>query len=161
MRFHIDYDDGHSIRGWIVPDNPLAISRMVVAADGRRIAEIPAFIVDEAFRHNGWHATGQCSFLLTEAEIPGLAGLQNLELYDSDTNVRIYRRHPEANFVQQRVFLINTGIAPETVLQNTLFPYFQHCYFGMHRLTDEIVSSILGTRIMPSAFLSGAITVPR
>jgi hypothetical protein len=161
MRFHIDYDDGQSIRGWIVPDNPLAVSRTVVVADGRRIAEIPAFITDEAFRHNGWHATGQCTFVLTEAEIPGLATLRDLELYDADTNVRIYRRPPEAAFVQRRVILINTGIEPETVLQNALFPYFRHSYFGLHRLTDEIITSILHTQMMPSAFLSGAITVPR
>jgi hypothetical protein len=161
MRFHVDFDDGQSIRFWIVPDNPLAISRVVVVAEGRRIAEIPAFIVDEAFRHNGWHSSGQCTFFLTEAQVPGLTGLRHLELYDADTNVRIFRRATEETFVQQRLLLINTGIEPEAVLQAALFPHFQHCYFGLHRLTDEIVTSIIGSRVMPSAFISGAVTVPR
>lgn len=161
MRFHIDHDAGDAIRCWIVPDNPLAVSRIVAVADGRRIGEIPAFITDEAFRRNGWHATGQCTFVLTESHVPGLAALRDLELYDADTNVRIYRRVAQTELVQQRVLLINTGIKPEAVLQAALFPYFQHCYFGLHRLTDEIVTSILESRVMPSAFMSGAVTVPR
>ncbi len=161
MRFHIDYDDDQSIRGWIVPDNPLAISRVVAVAEGRRIAEISAFITDDVIRRNGWHATGQCIFILTDAEIPGLSTLRDLELYDADTNVRIYRRAPQADFVQQRFLFINTGIRPETALQVALFPHFRHCYFGLHLLTDEIATSILSTQMMPSAFLAGAVTVPR
>jgi hypothetical protein len=161
MRFHIDYDDDQSIRGWIVPDNPLAISRVVAVAEGKRVGEIAAFITDDEIRRNGWHATGQCIFILTDAEIPGLSTLQDLELYDADTNVRIYRRAPGADFVQQRFLLINTGIKPETALQVALFPHFRHCYFGLNQLTDEIATSILSTQMMPSAFLAGAVTVPR
>jgi hypothetical protein len=161
MRFFFDSDDGHSLHFWIVPDNPVAISRVVVSVGGRRVAEFSAFHSDETFRKLGWHATGQCTFHLTAAEIPGLVEIQDLELYDADTNVRIYRRFPDRGMVRQRVLLINTGIEPETVLQSMLYPYFQHCYFGLHRLTDEIMTSILGTQLMPSALLSGAITVPR
>lgn len=161
MRFYINSDSRDALHFWIVPDNPVATSRVVVAVGGRRMAEIPAFITDETFRKLGWHATGQCTFLLTPAEVPGLAEMTDLELYDADTNVRIYRRFPDAGMVRQRVLLINTGIEPETVLQSMLYPYFQHCYFGMHRLTEEIMTSILSTSMMPSALLSGAIIVPR
>ena len=37
MRFCIDEDSGHVIRGWVAPDNPLAISRVVVTVEGRRV----------------------------------------------------------------------------------------------------------------------------
>ncbi len=94
MRFHIDCDKGDLIQGWIVPDNPLAISRVVVSTGGRRIADIPASVVDDNFRQFGWHSTGQCTFQITEAQVPGLAALQDLDLYDADTNVRIFRRFP-------------------------------------------------------------------
>jgi hypothetical protein len=161
MRFHIDCDRGDLIQGWIVPDNPLAISRVVVSAGGRRIADIPASLTDDNFRQFGWHSTGQCTFQVTEAQVPGLAGLQDLDLYDADTNVRIFRRFPEEGLVRQRVMLITTGIDPDTVLQTALFPYFGHCYFGLHRLTDEIMTSILGSQMMPSLLLSGAVIVPR
>jgi len=161
MRFHIDFDHGDLIRGWIVPDNPLAISRVVVSTGGRRIADVPASIVDENFRHFGWHSTGQCTFSLTDAEVPGLSGLPDLELFDADTNVRIFRRSPDDGLLQQRFLLVNTGIEPETTLQMALHPYFRHSYFGLHRLTDEVLTSILGSEVMPSLFLSGALIVPR
>jgi hypothetical protein len=161
MRFFIDHDQGASIRGWIVPDNPLAISRVAVSVDGRRVAEIPASVTDETFRRNGWHATGQCTFVLTPTEVPGLAAIPRLELYDADTNVLIYRRAPPEEQVRLRTMLINTGIEPETALQAALFPHFQHCHFNVHRLSDEIVTSLLSCGAMPSALLSGAVTIPR
>ena len=161
MRYFIDNDDGHSIRGWIVPDNPLAISRVVVAVEGRRVAEVAAQVTDATFRRNGWHSPGQCTFMLPEAEVPGLPGLPRLELYDADTNVMVYRRTPAARTVAQRVLLINTGIEPESALQGALFPYFQHSYFRIHKLPDEILASVLSSRTVPSMLLSGAVIVPR
>lgn len=161
MRFFIDLDQGDLIRGWIVPDNPLAVSRVVVSVDGRRVAEVPAQLTDLTFKENGWHSTGQCTFQLTEAEVPGLAGLPRLDLYDADTNVLVYRRARKAGLVQQRLVLLNTSIHPETVLQAALFRHFQQCHFGLERLSDEILTSTLACRFAPSALLSGAITVPR
>ncbi len=161
MRFFIDYDNGDRIRGWIVPDNPLAISRVAVAVDGRRLAEVEAAHTDIVFKQNGWHSTGQCTFELTDAEVPGIAVLPRIELYDADTNVLIYRRAPQAGLVPERVMLINTSIQPDSVLQAALFPYFQQAHFGLERLSDEILTSIFGCRYVASALLAGAVTVPR
>ncbi|MCJ2094967.1 hypothetical protein MKK67_21045 [Methylobacterium sp. J-072] len=161
MRYFIDHDHGDSIRGWIVPDNPLAISRVMVSVGGQRVAEIPASVTDEAFKRNGWHATGQCTFVVTPAEVPGLPDIARLELYDADTNVLVYRRMPPDGLVRLRTMLINTGIEAETVLQAALFPHFQHCYFGIHKLPDEILTCVLTGPAAPSAFLSGAVTIPR
>lgn len=160
MRFFIDHDDGHSIRGWIVPDNQLAISRVVVSVDGRRVAEVAATLTDPTFKTNGWHATGQCIFIVTEADVPGLSGLERLELYDADTNVLVHRRLPADRLLDRRLCLINTGIEPETVLQNVLFPHFKRSYFGLHRLSDEILSSLF-LYPTPSMLLSGAVVIPR
>ena len=161
MRFLIDFDVGDRIRGWIVPDNPLAVSRVVVSVDGRRVAEVPATITEPVFQQNGWHSTGQCVFDLTEAEVPGLSTLPVVELYDADTNVLAYRRAPREALIDRRVLLINTGIQPEAGLQTALFPFFQQSYFNLHRLSDEIVTSILGNATPTSQLVSGAITVPR
>jgi hypothetical protein len=161
MRFLIDYDNGDVIRGWIVPDNPLAVSRVVVSVEGRRLAEVAATITEPAFQHNGWHSTGQCVFELRDAEVPGLSTMPVLELYDADTNVLVHRRVPRERLIDRRVLLINTGIHAEVGLQNALFPYFQQSYFGIHKLSDEIVSSVLGNMTPTSQLLSGALVVPR
>ena len=161
MRFFIDYDNGDVIRGWIVPDNPLAVSRVAVSVEGRRVAEVAATITEPVFQHNGWHSTGQCVFELRQSEVPGLSAIPVLELYDADTNVLVYRRVPREGLIDRRVLLINTSIHPEVGLQNTLFPYFQQSYFGIHNLSDEIVTSVLGNLTPTSQLLSGALVVPR
>ncbi|MCJ2134960.1 hypothetical protein MKK69_12955 [Methylobacterium sp. J-026] len=160
MRFFIDHDDGHSIRGWIVPDNQLATSHVVVSVEGRRVATVAASLTDPTFKNNGWHATGQCIFVVTEADVPGLSGLERLELYDADTNVLVHRRVPMDSLLQMRMCLINTGIDPETVLQSALFPHFERSYFGLHRMSDEILTSLF-LNAARSVLLSGAVVIPR
>jgi hypothetical protein len=160
VRFHIDHDDGHSIRGWIVPDNQQVIGRVAASVDGRRVAEIEASLTDPAFTTNGWHATGQCIFLVTENDVPGLPYLKNVELYDADTNTLIHKRAASEGSVYLRTCLINTSIEPELTLQSALFPHYEKCYFGVHKLSDEIISSILLSPTR-SLLLSGSITIPR
>lgn len=161
MRFLIGGDTGATIHGWIVPDNPLALSRVAVRTGGRQIAEVETSIFDENFLKFGWHSTGHCSFEITEADVPGLAQLADLELYDADTNVRLHRRVKNLETINTRFFLVQTGIYPEVQLQNLLFPYFQHSYFGLHKLSDEVINSIFTTPAMSSLFLTGSINVPR
>jgi hypothetical protein len=161
MRFFIDHDDGHSIRGWIVPDNPLAVGRVVVSVEGRRVAQIEASIVSEEFQRNGWHATGQCIFLITEAEVPGLHEMSRLELFEADTNVLIHRRTPADGTLPHRLCLISTGINSEANLQANLFPYFRTSYFNIDRMSDEVLSIILMKPNATSQLLAGNLTVPR
>ena len=161
MRFFIDFDTGDEIRGWVVPDNPLAVSRVVVAVDGERRAELPANIVNETFKQNGWHSTGQCAFQLSGVEIPGLADAPRLELYDADTNLLVHRRVPPTGLVNQQLMLLNTSIKPETTIQGALFPHFQQSYFNLHRLSDEMMVSVFGIRKPVPVFLSGNVIVPR
>ncbi|MGU3541057.1 hypothetical protein [Methylobacterium sp. A54F] len=161
MRFFIDFDTGDRIRGWVVPDNPLAISRVRVVADGRHLAEVAATDTDETFRRNGWHATGQCTFEIGEAVVPGLAGIPRLEVYDADTNVLVHRRRPAAGLLQSRLCLINTSIQPEDTIQGLLYPFFQQNYFGVSRLNEEVMRCVLGNPTVTSSFISGALVIPR
>lgn len=161
MRFYVDLDQGHEIRCWVVPDNPLAISRIFVALDGRRVAEIPAGITDQAIRANGWHSTGQCVFQITEAEVPGLTAAQRVEIYDTDTNVLIYRRSPHTNLIDGKVLLVDTSINADSVLQAAMFDRFQQSYFGIGKLSDEILRVLFESPWLKSSFLSGAIIIPR
>ncbi|KQP41548.1 hypothetical protein ASF49_16735 [Methylobacterium sp. Leaf104] len=161
MRFSINHDTGDSIRGWIAPDNPLAISRVVVSIGGRRVAEVAASESHEEFVKAGWHSTGQCIFQLTDAEVPGLAMTPRLELYDSDTNVLVYRRLPEDSVLPQRVILLNTSVRQDVGLEAALFPFFRQSYFNLHKLPEDTLSNILGDRILTSCLLSGGVGVPR
>lgn len=161
MRFNIDYDLGHLVRGWVVPDNPVAISRVFVTVDGRRVAEVASAQIDDAIRSNGWHSTGQCVFEVTEAVVPDLASVRRLEIYDADTNILVYRRASRDGLVQGRLLLINTSIEPETAIQAALFEHFQQSYFGIGRFSEEVMRVVLDSHWLTSSFLSGAVIYPR
>ncbi|KQO64021.1 hypothetical protein ASF22_21675 [Methylobacterium sp. Leaf87] len=161
MRFYVDHDLGAEIRFWVVPDNPLAISRVFVAVEGRRVAEIPATITDDGIRANGWHSTGHCVFRLTPEDVPGLAEARRVEIYDTDTNVLIYRRIRQDGLRTGKVLLVDTSIVPETRIPAALFDRFQQSYLGVGRLSDEVLRVLFESPWLASSFVSGAIIVPR
>ena len=91
MRFHIDCDTGDLIQGWIVPDNPLAVSRVAVSAGGRRIADVPAAFVDEKGRRNVLSSPINSNFKLPDKlkfkiqpKGKGLSPMRQPFLYESD-----------------------------------------------------------------------------
>lgn len=161
MRFLLSSDEGDVIRGWVVPDNPLAISRVSVSIEGRRVAEVSAIHTDPNFIHLGWHATGQCHFEIRDTDVPGLAGIERLEIYDVDTNVMIYRRTPDTGLTDKKAILLNGHIRPETVIQASLFPYFRQSYFGIGRFPDEILRAMFDTVTLDSCLMAGSIIFPR
>ncbi len=161
MKFFIDTDRGDVIQGWIVPDNPLAIGRVYVSVDGRRVAEIPATEFIPELREGGLHATGQCRFQVNEENVPGLAALPRLEIRDVDTNVLVHRRTPDPGLCRLKAVLVNTGIHPETVLQAALYPHFQQSYFGIGKFSEQVLSVLFDNPLIDSCFMSGAIVYPR
>src|SRR3954454_21362805 len=99
MRFFIDFDQGDRLGGWVIPDNPMAVSRVAVSVDGRRVAEISANLIDRGFVERGWHSTGQCTFWIMDEHVPGLASIPRLEVHDLDTNVLVHRRVPKEEVI--------------------------------------------------------------
>ena len=161
MRFYIDFDHGDRIGGWVVPDNPVAVSRVAISVDGRRIAEVSATIIDRGICERGWHSTGQCTFWITEQDVPGMAEMPRLEVHDVDTNLLVHRRVPKDEVSQTRMLLVNTSINPELAIQGLLFRHFQQSYFGVGKLSEEILQSVFGNRNVESCFMAGGLTVPR
>src|SRR4051812_14103086 len=121
MRFNIDCDTGDVIQGWVVPDNPTTVGCVVVAVDGERVAKIGTLGFDNNIVTQGWHATGQCRFEVSENDVPNLANITHLEIYDLETNVLLYRRVPKQEIVDKTLLLINTSLYPENAIQSLLF----------------------------------------
>lgn len=156
MRFRIQADLGNEIKGYVVPDNPAAISRVAVSVDGRRVAEVAASKIEPSLKRRGWHSTGQCLFVISEAIVPDLAEIDHLEIYDIDTNVLIHRRASQArSHVEERVFLVGTSINSENEIQTALFPHFRQCYFDINKLSEEVIDSILASQEVQSCFVTG------
>lgn len=160
MRFCFDGDRGDVIEGWLVPDNPIAVSRVHVSADGRRLAEIAATGTDDGLRAKGWHATGRCLIRITEENVPGLSSLSRLELHDVATNLLVHRRVPTGT-LERRMLLIGTGIGRDVGLETTLFPHFRQSYLGIGRFPNELLTTLFENRALTSCLMSGALAFRR
>lgn len=160
MRFYIENDAQDSIVGWLAPDNPLALSRVAVAIDGRRVAEVEATEAMPDLKAWGWHATGVCGFIANEAAVPGITAARRVEVYDADTNVLLYRRPLRDDLLQTRAVLINPGLEPATAVQNALFPHFQTAYFSAERMSEETLVCIVNS-VRTSQLIAGTIPYAR
>lgn len=161
MRFYVDHDLGERIRFWVVPDNPGAISRVYVSLEGRRVAELDAWIIDDVIRTQGLHGTGQCVFEITDAQAPGISSARRVEIHDADTNVLIYRRSPRTDLIPGKTVLVDTSINSDSILQSILFDWFQQSYFEIGGLSDEVLRVLCESPWLTSSFLSGAILLAR
>ena len=160
MRFHIENDAQDSIVGWLAPDNPLAVSRVAVALDGRRVAEVPAAVAMPDLKAWGWHSTGICGFLANEEAVPGITAAKRVELYDADTNTLLYRRPLRDDLIQGRVVLVNPGLEQSTAVQNALFHHFQMSYFSIERMPEETLVTIVNG-LMTSLLVAGRVAYAR
>lgn len=161
MRFHIENDTGNAIVGWLVPDNPLATSRVAVALGGRRVAEVPASVVLPDIKGWGWHSTGLCAFVINEEVVPGLTASERVELYDVDTNVLLWRRPLGGETVRKKLLLLTPEIQPATALQSALFPHFHMAYLGAGNLSEETLIFIVDNMFTQSLLVSGNLLFAR
>lgn len=161
MKFALDVDDGNAITGWVAPDNQLAVSRVRVTVEGRPVLEVSATEVDPGIRANGWHATGQCRFIINEGNLPGISEIRDLEIHDADTNVLIHRRSSRSDFCEKKLIFINASIKQESSLLESLYPHFESSYFNINKLPEEILSNMLGNPYSKSRLFAGPILIPR
>lgn len=161
MKFFVNPDVSRGIHFWIAPDNNNAISRVYIVVDGRRVAEISAWLFDDQIRSSGWHSTGQCMFRITDAEVPEISGADRLEILDADTNVLIFRSVRNKEFLRRKVLFAETSIKPNRILTSSLFDRFQYSYSNINRLPEETISSILGGPWLTSSLICGSILFPR
>lgn len=160
MRFHIENDVRNNIVGWLAPDNPLAIARVAVALDGRRVGEVAATEPMPDLKAWGWHSTGICGFHANEAAVPGITEAARVELYDADTNTLLYRRPLRDDLLQARIVLVNPSIEATTAVQHALFPHFQMSYFSVERMPEETLICIVNG-LMTSLLVAGTIPYAR
>ncbi len=104
----------------------------------------------------GRHQTGRCGFSITEAEVSGLARLDDLAIYEEENALLIYRR-PRAEFLQRKVVRLETHLFPLWKIDDAVRPRFQHFIRGVEALGRETVTQLLLLNDVGSSYLSGRI----
>lgn len=157
MLFNIDSDHGSRIEGWIMPDNPSVTPTVQVVIDGEAVATVKAQILRPLLREQGLHETGVCGFLLDGRNITGLAVADDIEIYDSDTNVRIYRRRPLTAKIEAKLFRLETQVLRNAVFNEALEPLFHMAFTKLEALPEETAKSILGLPFTASNYVTGRV----
>src|ERR1044071_8802162 len=156
MQFHIDADQGTSVSGWVVLENPDTIPKISVSSPShRREIEIEANVLRGDLKDSGLHSTGLAGFVLDEASLPGIDQLEDLELRDAASRLLIYRRFRANAHVGKKVFLYSLSAMAQTHVDEYLSQHFAQSYFAVERHSFDTLFSIFNNHFAKSIFISG------
>jgi hypothetical protein len=147
--FNIDADDGAAIGGWLAPDNPSAVPKILVRRPGEEDIEISATIQRPDVRDLGVHATGLVGFLIDDKLIQGLPGVEDIELLEADTGILIYRRFKKERHIERKFFLFDGSIRPIEKLGGRSRNLFTLTYPSTERYAFETM--LVLSRHVPAA----------
>ncbi|WP_292533257.1 hypothetical protein [Methylocystis sp.] len=161
MFFHIDSDDGNAIAGWLAPDNPSAVPKILVRRPGEEDIEIVATIERPDVLNLGVHATGLVGFRIDETIVEGLPGVEDIELLEADTGILIYRRFKEGKHIERKFFLFDSSIRPIEKLGGRSKNLFTLTYPSTERYGFETMLVLINNSFNKSIFMSGRSSFPR
>lgn len=159
MLFLVAHDTGSSLVGYLVPDNATDPGTYIVKVDGREVYRGETNIVHPALVAAGRHQTGCCGFHITEAHVPGLSRISELDLVEAVSGQVIYRRRPPANLVKKRIFRLETHLLPLAGLDRSLEPRFQLWFPYIDRVGLETVHQMFQIK-EKSIYISGRVAYP-
>jgi hypothetical protein len=154
MLFNIEVDSGAQVTGYIVPDGYSGIPTIRVCCQGRELHRFPANEFRHALVQAGRHETGQCGFTIDSSAVPGLADLADLEIYDGETDLLVYRR-PRADRIPKKLLRVETHLFPLWGLDLFIAPKFQYFAKGIENLGRESVTQLFLLNQADSVYLSG------
>jgi hypothetical protein len=156
MLFNLEADMGDRVSGYIVPDGFSGVPAISVCSNGRELLVFHANEVRHALVAAGRHESGNCGFTLDTAMLPELPNLQQLELFDVETGLLIYRR-PLPQAIRRKILRLETHLFPLWRLDQSLEHRFQYFAKGIDQLGRETVTQLFLLDHVESVFLSGRI----
>jgi hypothetical protein len=156
MLFNLEVDSGDAIVLYFVPDGAAGVATIIARSNGEEVLSLAANETRQALVDAGRHQTGECGFRIHEGVLPGLAGMANLEFYDPDTNLLIYRR-PDPGHLRKKILRIETHLFPLWRLDDALKPRFQYFARGIEALGRETTTQLFLLNHVNSVYLSGRV----
>ena len=154
--FNLEADSGDVVALYIVPDSVAGAPTVVARSGGSEVLSLPANETREALVAAGRHQTGKCGFRIDEGLLPGLKDMVDLELYDAETKLLVYRR-PGPQYLDKKVFRIETHLFPLWRLDESLKPRFQYFARGVDAHGRETTTQLFQLNQVSSVYLSGRV----
>ena len=156
MHFNVTSDSGGLVEGYLVPDSFSSEPRLRVSEGDREVALINANVTIPSLVTAGRHETGRCGFMLDEAIVPGLAGLERLIIADADSELVVYRR-AVPGVTPRKILRLETHLLPLWRLDEPLDAAFQYFARGIEKLGRETATQMFLLTSVESVYLSGRI----
>jgi hypothetical protein len=157
MLFSIDEDVGGRLEGWVMPDNPAVTPRVITHLSAAHHVVIEAFVFRPLLKEYGLHNTGICGFVLDENNCPGLTDAGELEIYDADNNLLLYRRRSSGGLIDKKFFRLEPQLFRSVALDELLSPRFHMTYTALDSLPEETTRSVLAIAFSPSIYAEGRV----
>lgn len=157
MLFGLEYDQGHSVGGYLVPDGHSETAAIAVLDGEEFLCVVPCTGVRDALKAIGRHETGIVEFLIDESIVNDLRFRQNLILRDAKNGILIYRRLPYLPPVSLKVMRLETHIIPALALDRQVANNFHYYQNGLDRFGHESIQQAFHSGIVSSVYLSGRI----
>jgi hypothetical protein len=156
MLFSLEHDSGDLVVVYVVPDGFEGVPRIRVCNGGEELVVLTANEAREALVAASRHETGQCGFSIDSSLVPDLPELSELELYDAETGLLIYRR-PSPHMMANKILRLETHLFPLWRLDDALRPNFQYHARGIESLGRETVTQLFLLGNVDSVYISGRI----
>ena len=156
MLFNIEEDSGERVTGYVVPDGYSGVPVIRVCGRGQQLTVFAANEKREALVHAARHETGQCGFSIDASIVPELRDLADLELFDAETGMLIYRR-PRPDNIRKKLLRLETHLFPLWALDNAVAQQFQYFAKGIENFGRETVTQLFLLNQVESVYLSGKI----
>jgi hypothetical protein len=156
MLFNLESDTGDRVTGYLVPDGYSAVPVVRVCSHGEQMLALPANEVRESLIVAGRHETGRCGFTIDTKELPELPELTDLELFDDETGLLIYRRR-RSLMIQKKLFRLESHLFPLWRLDEAFNQSFQYFAKGVENLGRETVTQLFLLNQVDSVYVSGRI----
>ncbi len=108
MLFNLEADTGDRVTFYVVPDGFQGVPNIRVFNGGEELFVFEANEARQALVAASRHETGQCGFSIDSSLVPDLPALSNLELYEAETGVLIYRRRRAPHMVAHKILRLET-----------------------------------------------------
>lgn len=152
--FDVEEDSGSRIVGYLVPDSFTGIPRIRVLDGEVCLLELEANSARPSLVAAGRHGSGQCGFVVSEQEIPGLSTVRHLEIQEAESRFTIYRRFLEKVHVPLKLLRLETCHVRTTSLDQQLARHFQLAHTMVDRLGRETVTQTVMMTSCASHFVS-------
>ena len=156
MYFNLQSDTGDKIVGYVVPNSFSGVPSIRVCNNGAEILVFAANEVREGLVAAGRHETGACGFRIDAEMLPALPNLQQIELFDVDSGILIYRR-PHGNIIRKKVLRLETHLLPVWRLDGLLESRFQYFSQSAEKFGRESVTQMFLLDFIDSVYVSARI----